>query len=124
MDTPAPSPPRAGLTVPFAILALGNLSVSARMVLAELWALWEQYDGAGGLPVPNTHFADRLWLSPRTVHQALHDPAAGGYVLRGTDPTDRRRRLLRPLPLPVTSPATPAGQPSPNLMTVQCEPAQ
>lgn len=127
MDIPqAPPPPRAGLTIPFAVLTLAHLSVSARLVLAELWALWEQHGSNGGLPVPNAHFADRLWLSSRTVHQAVHDLAAAGYVLRGTDAADRRRRLLQPLPLPlpVASPATPAVQPLSNLVTAQCGPAQ
>jgi hypothetical protein len=92
------------------------------MVLAELWRLWQQQHAEGaGLFVPNTHFADRLSLSPRTVGEVLHQLAAAGYVRRSVHPSDRRHRLLLPLPIATAGPATPPAPAAPcaGVLTAQ-----
>ena len=104
------TPPLAlsgGLTIPYAVLQL-PVPITARFVLAELWAIWQQHGTGDGLAVPNAHFAARFRLSPRTVGRILRRHIAAGYVQRKAAPADRRHRLLRPLPLGTASPTTPA----------------
>jgi len=84
------STPR-GLFISAAVLALPKLTLTARLVLAEILNL---HKVAGNVFARDSHFADRLNVGVRTVGTSIAELETQGYLTRPYDPAARQKRSL------------------------------
>jgi hypothetical protein len=101
MKTASPSPttppvarkPRA-LIVPPEVLALKNITLTAKLVLAEIIDL---YKVNGHVFASDEYFANRLGISLRTVGDAIKQLCEHGLLTRMISPRARHKRVLTPV---------------------------
>ena len=113
MKQPAiPSPavkPRA-LTVPAEVLALEGITLTAKLILAEVIDL---YKVKKHVFASDEHFAARLGIGLRTVGDAIKQLHEQGLLTRTIDPAARHKRQLIPT-LPNHNTAGEASTPTQN----------
>lgn len=80
-----------GLFISAAVLALPKLTLTARLVLAEILNL---HKVTGNVFARDSHFADRLNVSVRTIGNAIAELETQGYLTRPYDPAARQKRTL------------------------------
>jgi|GEM_PF-3954430 len=91
------------LIVPAEVLALPDITLTAKLILAEVLDL---YKVSGKVFASDEHFALRLGIGIRTVGDAIKQLNSYDLLTRSFDPKARQKRLLIPtLPNPITASA-------------------